>query len=65
MNERYLDIGICKGSASGILKNIPTNKQYSDDESLQSALDEEEKKLVTLVKSRLNQLEIVVDIDDL
>jgi hypothetical protein len=29
------------GSAAGILKNIPTNKQYSDVESLQSALDEE------------------------
>jgi hypothetical protein len=29
------------GSAAGILKNIPTNKQYSDDESLQSALDDD------------------------
>jgi hypothetical protein len=29
------------GSTAGILKNIPTNKQYSDDESLQSALDDE------------------------
>jgi protein subunit release factor A len=55
----------CKGSASGILKDTPTNKQFSDDESLQSALDNEEKKLVALVKSRLDQLEIVVDIDDL
>jgi len=31
-----------KGSAAGILKNIPTNKQYSDDESLKSAVDEPE-----------------------
>lgn len=28
-----------KGSAAGILKNIPTNKKTSDDESLQSMLD--------------------------
>jgi protein subunit release factor A len=31
-----------KGSAAGILKNIPTNKQYSGDESLKSAFDEPE-----------------------
>jgi hypothetical protein len=30
------------GAAAGILKNIQTNKQYSDDESLQSALDDDE-----------------------
>jgi protein subunit release factor A len=32
----------CKGSATGILKDTPTNKQFSDDDSLQSALDEPE-----------------------
>ena len=35
------------GGAAGILKNIPTNKQYSDEESLQSGVDDdEEEKLV-------------------
>jgi hypothetical protein len=32
------------GAAAGSLKNVPTNRQYSDDESLQSALDESNKK---------------------
>lgn len=31
-----------QGAAAGILKNIQTNKQLSDDESLQSAVDEPE-----------------------
>jgi hypothetical protein len=31
-----------QGSAAGILKNIQTNKQFSEDESLQSAVDEPE-----------------------
>jgi hypothetical protein len=30
----------CKSSAAGILKDTPTNKQFSDDDSLQSAVDE-------------------------
>jgi hypothetical protein len=31
-----------QGAAAGILKNIQTNKQFSEDESLQSAVDEPE-----------------------
>jgi hypothetical protein len=31
-----------QGAAAGILKNIQTNKQFRDDESLQSAVDEPE-----------------------
>jgi hypothetical protein len=33
------------GAAAGLLKHIPTIKQYSDDESLQSALYEPNKKI--------------------
>lgn len=39
---RYSDDLSWQGSAAGILKNIPTNKKNSDDESLQSSVDESE-----------------------
>lgn len=52
------------GSAKGILKDIKIDGSLNDDESLQSAIDEDSE-IVETVYRRSDQEEIDIGIDDL
>jgi hypothetical protein len=52
------------GSVKGILKDIKIDGSLSDDESLQSAIDEDSE-IAEIVHRRRNQEEIEIGIDDL
>tara|TARA_R110001583_G_scaffold186189_1_gene346776 strand:+ start:6908 stop:7078 length:171 start_codon:yes stop_codon:yes gene_type:complete len=53
-----------KGVENGLLKDIKKNDSFSDEEYLQSNI-EEDRELEIIVNQRENQEEIVIDIDDL
>lgn len=53
-----------KGEAKGVLESIKITPSITEDESLSSAINEDNE-LIKLVRERENQEEIEVDIDDL